>query len=84
MSFIIAVTDYGFPSLEPERRVLAALGVELCPQQCRSTMRSSRWARDVDGVLNCYAKMTARVIEGLKRCRIIARYGREWYLSRDV
>jgi D-3-phosphoglycerate dehydrogenase len=75
MSFIVAVMDYVFPSLEPERRVLVALGVELCPQQCRSTMRSSRWARDVDGVLNCYAKMTARIIEKLKRCKIIVRYG---------
>jgi D-3-phosphoglycerate dehydrogenase len=28
-----------------------------------------------DGVLNCYAKMTTRVIENLSRCKIIARYG---------
>ena len=31
MSFVIAATDYVFPSLEPERRALVALGVELCP-----------------------------------------------------
>ena len=75
MSFIVAVTDYVFPSLEPERAVLKPLGVELRPQQCRSEEEIIELTREVDAVLNCYAKMTARVIEGLKRCRIIARYG---------
>src|SRR5947208_211671 len=75
MSFIVAITDYVFPSLEPEQRVLAPLGVELRPQQCRSEEEIIALARDADGVLNCYAKMTARVIEKLSRCKIIARYG---------
>ncbi|MGH7798588.1 MAG: C-terminal binding protein [Candidatus Binatia bacterium] len=75
MSFIVAVTDYVFPSLEPERAVLAPLGVELRPQQCRSDEEIIALAQDADAVLNCYAKITARVIENLKRCRIIARYG---------
>jgi D-3-phosphoglycerate dehydrogenase / 2-oxoglutarate reductase len=75
MSFIVAITDYVFPSVEPERAVLEPLGVELRPQQCRSEEEIIALARNADAVLNCYAKMTARVIEELKRCRIIARYG---------
>ena len=75
MSFIVAITDYVFPSLEPEQAVLAPLGVELRPQQCRSEEEIIELAQEADAVLNCYAKMTARVIEGLKRCKIIARYG---------
>ena len=75
MSFIVAVTDYVFSSLEPEQRVLAPLGVELRSQQCRSEEEIIALAREADGVLNCYAKMTARVIENLTRCKIIARYG---------
>jgi D-3-phosphoglycerate dehydrogenase len=75
MSFIVAITDYVFPSLEPERAVLAPLGVELRPQQCRSEEEIIALAHDADAILNCYAKMTAHVIEGLRRCRIIARYG---------
>jgi D-3-phosphoglycerate dehydrogenase / 2-oxoglutarate reductase len=75
MSFIVAITDYVFPSLEPERAVLEPLGVELRPGQCKSEEEIIALAQDADAVLNCYAKMTARVIEGLKRCRIIARYG---------
>jgi D-3-phosphoglycerate dehydrogenase len=75
MSFIVAITDYVFSSLEPERAVLEPLGVELRPQQCRSEEEIVELAQEADAVLNCYAKMTARVIEGLKRCKIIARYG---------
>lgn len=75
MSFIVAITDYVFPSLEPEHAVLDSLGVELRPQQCRSEEEIIALAHDADAILNCYAKMTARVIGGLERCRIIARYG---------
>jgi D-3-phosphoglycerate dehydrogenase len=75
LSFIVAITDYVFSSLEPERTVLEPLGVKLRPQQCRSEEEIIALAQDADAVLNCYAKMTDRVIEQLKRCRIIARYG---------
>jgi D-3-phosphoglycerate dehydrogenase len=75
MTFVVAITDYVFPSLDPERAVLEPLGVELRAQQCRSEEEIIALAQDADAVLNCYAKMTARVIESLKHCRIIARYG---------
>ena len=75
MSFVVAVTDYVFPSLEPERRVLAPLGVELRPAQCKSEEEIIALTQEADAILNCYAKMTARVIENLQRCKVIARYG---------
>jgi D-3-phosphoglycerate dehydrogenase / 2-oxoglutarate reductase len=75
MSFIVAITDYVFPSLEPEHRVLSPLGVELRPAQCKSEEEIIELTRGADAVLNCYAKMTAHVIERLDRCKIIARYG---------
>ena len=75
MSFIVAITDYVFSSLEPEQRVLAPLGVELRPAQCKSEDEIIELTRRADAVLNCYAKMTACVIEKLDRCKIIARYG---------
>lgn len=75
MQLVVAVTDSVFPSLEPERGVLDPLGVELRPGQCRSEEEILALAGEADAVLNCYAKVTARVIAGLRRCRIIARYG---------
>lgn len=75
MSFVVAVTDYVFPTLEPEQRVLGPMGVELRPGQCASGQEIMDLTGGADAVLNCYAKMTARVIEHLDRCKIIARYG---------
>jgi len=75
MVFIVAVTDSVFPSLDPERRVLEPLGYEFRAGQSKSEDDVLALAADADGILNCYAKMTARVIAGLKRCKIIARYG---------
>jgi D-3-phosphoglycerate dehydrogenase len=75
VAFIVAVTDSVFPSLDPARQVLEPLGVELRPGQCRSEEEIIALARDADAVLNCYAKMTARVIQGLHRCKLIARCG---------
>lgn len=75
MAFIVAVTDSVFPSLEPEHRVLDPLGVELRAGQCRSEEEVIALAKDANAILNCYAKMTARVIGELKQCKVIARYG---------
>ncbi|HXV82055.1 MAG TPA: C-terminal binding protein [Candidatus Binatia bacterium] len=75
MSFIVAVTDHVFPSLEPEERVLAPLGVEFRAAQSKSEEEIIALTQDADAVLNCYARMTSRAIENLKRCKIIARYG---------
>ena len=75
MSFIVVVTDYVFASLEPERVVLEPLGVQLRPRQCKSEEEIIAFTQDADAILNCYAKITARVIEKLNRCKIIARYG---------
>jgi D-3-phosphoglycerate dehydrogenase len=75
MSFIVAITDYVFSSLEPEQSVLGPLGAELRPAQCKSEEEIIELTRGADAVLNCYAKVTAGVIEKLDRCKIIARYG---------
>jgi D-3-phosphoglycerate dehydrogenase / 2-oxoglutarate reductase len=75
MGFVVAITDYVFASLEPERKVLAPLGVDLRPAQCKSEEEIVALTQDADAVLNCYAPITPRVIEKLERCKIIARYG---------
>lgn len=75
MAFLVVVTDSVFPSQEPEHRVLDPLGIELRSGQCRSEEEVIALAKDADAILNCYAKMTARVIGELKRCKVIARYG---------
>ena len=39
--FKVAVTDYVFPSLDPEREVLSGVGVELVAAQSENKRRSN-------------------------------------------
>lgn len=47
----VAVTDYVFPSLEPEKKILRAIGAELLAGQCRSEEIISLVA-EADAILN--------------------------------
>ena len=71
----VLVTDYVWPSVEPERAVLARAGVELvvAPDGSEETLASL--ARDVDGILTCFAQVTDKVVRAAERCVVIGRYG---------
>ena len=75
MSKRVLVTDYVWPSVEPERAVLAEAGAELivAPDGEEETLVSM--ARDVDGILTCFAKVTDAVVRAAERCVVIGRYG---------
>lgn len=71
----VLVTDYVWPSVEPEREVLAEAGAELvvAPDGGEETLASL--ARDVDGILTCFARVTPRVVQAARKCVVIGRYG---------
>ena len=71
----VLVTDYVWPSVEPERAVLAEAGAELiaAPDGDEETLVSL--ARDVDGILTCFAKVTDAVVRAAEQCVVIGRYG---------
>ena len=68
-------TDYVWPSVEPERAVLAEVGAELivAPDGEEETLAS--FAQDVDGILTCFAQVTDRVLRAAPRCVVVGRYG---------
>ena len=72
---LVAVTDSVFPDLGPARRVLAELGADLrlAGEPTREAILDV--ARQADGMLVTYARITDDIIEQLDRCRIIARFG---------
>lgn len=70
----IVVTDCDFPNLDLEREEFDGLA-ELQLFQCRTEAEVIEAAREADGILVQYAPISARVIESLQRCRVIARYG---------
>ncbi len=75
MRLRIVITDYIYGEPDEERRIFEGIGAELEFNQCRSEEEVLQAARDADGILNTYAPVSRRVIEGLTRCKVIARYG---------
>jgi D-3-phosphoglycerate dehydrogenase / 2-oxoglutarate reductase len=71
----IVVTDTSFPDTEMETKVLAALNADVIVGRCRTEDEVLALAHDADALMVQWAPITRRVIEQLKRCRIISRYG---------
>ena len=74
-SLLVAVTDSVFPNLDAARRVLAAVHAEVRMASQPTPEAIVEVAREADGVLVTYAKVTADMIREMKRCRIISRFG---------
>jgi D-3-phosphoglycerate dehydrogenase len=72
---LVAVTDSPFPNLDPATQVLAEINAELKLAKGTTPEDILAIAREADGLLVCYAKVTADMIAQLKRCKIIARFG---------
>ena len=75
MSFKVLVTDYVWPSVEPERAVLAKIGAELVVAPNGEEETLVALAEDVDGILTCFAQVTDKVVRAAKKCIVIGRYG---------
>ena len=71
----IIITDCDHPSVEIEKKILSEIDPEFILGNCRTEEDVIAVAADTDGIINQYAPITRRVIESLKRCKVIARYG---------
>jgi D-3-phosphoglycerate dehydrogenase len=74
---IIAITDSPFPSLDPVKAALAAAKLDPDIRISKSTSADDilAVAHDADAVIVCYAQITAAVVAGLTRCKVIGRTG---------
>src|SRR5690242_17953455 len=74
MTYFVAVTDSpAGESLDIERSVLAGMRVELVDTSTHAGLVAA--LRDADAVLCMHAPIDAPVIAGMRRCKIIARFG---------
>ena len=71
----VAVTDYTFDNLDIEKKILEPLGCEIIGRQCRTEEELIDLTTDADCVITQFAPITASVINAMKRCRVIVRYG---------
>jgi D-3-phosphoglycerate dehydrogenase / 2-oxoglutarate reductase len=72
---LIAVTDSPFPSLDPALAALKRVDPELRMAKSAAADDILAIARDADAVLVTYAKLPGELLKGLKRCKVIGRFG---------
>jgi len=75
MRFKVVITDYIYGEPDEETKILGEIGARLELHQCKTENDVFEVSKDADGILSTYAPMPRRVIEGLEKCRAIARYG---------
>ena len=75
--FKVLLTDYAWPDLEIERRILAEVDAELVVAEDgqRDPASLARLAADVQAIMTNWAKVPAEVIDGAPHCRLVARLG---------
>lgn len=73
--FKVVVTDLGYAHYTPEREQVEAIGGELVTVDCHTEAELLEPTRDADGLIVRMAPITAKVIQNLACCRVIARYG---------
>ena len=71
----ILITDYAWPSIEPERQVLAEIGAELTAAETGDEPELLTFAPMMDGILTCWKPVHEPVIAAAEKCQIIGRLG---------
>jgi D-3-phosphoglycerate dehydrogenase len=72
---IVLVTDYTWPSTEPEASVLAEVGAKLLVAQTGSEEELLSLVPQADGILTCFKKVSAAVIRAGEKLQVVGRYG---------
>ncbi len=71
----MVVTDYTFPSLEPEQNVLSKVGGSVEGYQCKTENDVIEAVGDAEVVLAQFAPITRKVLEHLGKGATVVRYG---------
>ena len=74
-SLRVAVSDNIFPSLDPAKEALSAVNAELHLADEATPEAILAVAREADGMLVTFAKITGDMIGELKNCKVIGRFG---------
>jgi len=71
----VLVTDYAWPALDIERRVLAEVGADLIVAQTGEAAELIELAPQADAILTCWKQVPPAALEAAPRCLIVSRYG---------
>lgn len=73
--YLIVITDSDSDSVEIEMEEAKKIGAELKRYNCRTEDEVIEAAEEADAILADMAPITGRVIQSLKKCQVIVRYG---------
>ncbi|MBI3412092.1 MAG: C-terminal binding protein [Planctomycetes bacterium] len=72
----VVITDFTFGDVEIEKSVLEPIGCEVAAwKQAGTPIELTHRMSDADGVITQFATLSAAIINGLQRARVIVRYG---------
>lgn len=71
----VVITDYDYGNIDIERAILEEAGAEVVALQAKSEDDLLDAVRDCFAIMNQYARVGARTIAAMERCKVIARYG---------
>lgn len=71
----VFITDHEYPDVNREQAVLAEVNAAVVELQCKDETSLTDRLADADGIITQYAPLTKKVINSLRKCKIIARYG---------
>lgn len=75
MAFTVLVTDYAWPSLDVERRVLETAGATPLAAETGEEAELVGLAPSADAILTNWKRVGPAVLDAARRCRIVSRYG---------
>lgn len=73
--FKVILVKHGYPSVEPERKVVTDAGGEFFDGDKLSDVEENKICSEADGILVRWRKITPELIKTYRRCKIIVRYG---------
>ena len=71
----VLLTDYAWPDLNIERRILAEADAELIVAEQTNSDALARLAVDADAIMTNWARVDESVLAAASKCRIVARLG---------
>ena len=74
-TYRVIMTDYGWPTVEVERQVLAEVGAELIVAETGAEDELVALAPEADGILTNWKPTTGNVIQAASECKVIGRTG---------
>lgn len=75
MALKVVITDYEYPDIDAEKRIIGDAGHVLKDYQAKSEDELIAATHDADAVIVQYANFTRKVIQKLEHCKMIIKYG---------